>query len=226
MEEQIKITAIIPAYNEEARLPGTIAALRKFSFPLQIVVVDDGSTDRTVTIAKELADEVLVTGKNQGKGYAVDLAWRQVPGEILLFVDADLEDSAERLEALIPPLIENTADMTIAAFPPASKRGGFGLVKGLARNGIKCLTGQTFASPLSGQRGIRRTLLEAIGGFPKGWGIEAALTIDALRKGFRIQEVFIQLTHREMGRGFKGFMHRGEQLLQISQTLFKKWLEK
>lgn len=226
MNRPPQITAIIPAYNEAQRLPHTIQALRQIPYELTIAVVDDGSQDDTVSIAQKLADTVLVTGKNQGKGFAVNLGWQNVTGDIFLFVDADLEDSAKLLGDLIPPVLNGETDMAIAAFPPATKKGGFGLVKKFATSSIKHLTGKHFVSPLSGQRCIRKEVLERIGGFPKGWGLEVALTIDALRNGFRVQEVFIPLTHREMGRGIKGFIHRGKQLLHISKTFLIKWIRR
>ncbi len=223
MNNNDRITVIIPAFNEATRIGKTIQSLREIPYDLHIVVVNDGSTDETTSIARTYADDVIEMPRNGGKGKALNYAWRQLEGNLFLFVDADLEYSANLIEALLPPILDGNADMTIAAFPPALKKGGFGLVKGLATNGIRKMTGQHFHSPISGQRAIRREVLESIGGLSEGWGIEVALTIDALRKGFRVEEVMIALHHRETGRDLQGFIHRGKQFVQIANTLFSKW---
>lgn len=220
--EQDRVTVIIPAYNEETRIGNTIESLRKMTTRVAIVVVDDGSTDRTVQVAQQYADQVLQMPKNGGKGKALNFAWKQVDSDVFLFVDADLESTANLTEALLPPVLNHEAHMTIAAFPPAQRKGGFGFVKRLATNGILSMTGQYFQSPISGQRAIRKELLEKIGGLSEGWGIEVALTIDALRNGFKVKEVIIPLRHRETGRDLQGFIHRGKQFVQIWTTLSHK----
>lgn len=88
---------------------------------------------------------------------------------------------------------------------------------------MKKLANYQLQSPLSGQRAVRRAVLESCGGFEKGFGVEVALTITAARKGFRISEVDVPMTHRATGRGIAGFRHRGRQLKQILIVLFRMW---
>ncbi|MGZ4188645.1 MAG: glycosyltransferase family 2 protein, partial [Actinomycetota bacterium] len=107
--------------------------------------------------------------------------------------------------------------MTIAA-PPPDGPSGFGLVESTARAGIKALTGRTFGRPLSGQRALRRSLVERTG-IAGHFGVEVALTIDALRAGFRVREIPQTFTHARTGRDPAGFAHRARQGLDIVSVL-------
>ena len=100
---------------------------------------------------------------------------------------------------------------------------GFGMAKFVARGGIKLLTGKGFNSPLSGQRAVRRQVLENCGGFAQGFGCEIALTVCALRHGYKVVEVDVPMTHRATGRTLSGFIHRGRQFLAIIGELYRAW---
>lgn len=104
------ISIIIPAYNEEKRLPNTLLQVIRYlqggqwSFT-EILVVDDGSTDATVSVAKQLSGEfgdlrVLCNPGNRGKGYAVRHGMLECRGEWALFTDADLSAPIAELEKL------------------------------------------------------------------------------------------------------------------------------
>src|SRR5690606_2730003 len=116
-----------------------------------------------------------------------------------------LEQSAVHLAALIEPVAAGRTDMAIAVFAAPSQNGGFGIAKRVAQAGIYRLTGRRLAAPLSGQRAIRRELLQSIGRLPQGFGIEVGLTIDAARMGWCIAEVPLPLKHRELGKTMRGF---------------------
>ena len=148
---------------------------------------------------------------------------RASEGRILLLLDADLGRSACEVDKLLFPVLADEADMTIASFPiiPGAG-GGFGLAVGLARRGILRLTGQKLDSPLSGQRGLRREVLERVGGIAPGFGAEVALTIDAIRAGFRVMEVPTTMTHRVTGRDWKGIRHRARQFRDIARALVRR----
>lgn len=218
-----KIAAIIPAYNEEDRIRDTVHACCTMPEIDEVVVVDDGSTDNTAFIAYEEGAVVIQLENNSGKGAALNKAISETQADIFLLVDADLGDSAKETKLLLEPLQNGNADMSIAVMQaPAGHKGGFGFVKGLASWGIKKLTGSKVLAPISGQRAIRNKIIEDIGGFEKGFGVEVALTIDALRKGYRVVEVEIPLTHRLTDRSLAGFMHRGKQFKDIAVALWKR----
>lgn len=217
------ISVLIPAYNEADRIGATIQSMQKMLHDeeTELLVIDDGSKDETSLIAREWGASVITLPVNQGKGAAMNYGIKEARGDVFLFVDADLGESAILLSSLLEPIRVGDADMTIAHFPRPKLRGGFGIVKGLAHHGLYVCTGDRFYSPISGQRALRRQVLDEIGGFKPGWGMEVALTIDAHHQGFRIQEVPLELSHRETGRNLAGFVHRGQQCRDIFITLSK-----
>lgn len=222
------VTALIPAYNEEDNIGATIAAVRRISSVDEIVVVDDGSSDKTANEARAAgADKVISLERNKGKGAALEAGIHAASGDVLLFVDADLGESASHAFALVQAVLSDEADMAIAMLPAVqtksgSKSGGFGLVIRLARWGIRRLGGRAMKAPLSGQRALRR---EALGQSPRldrGFGIEVGLTIDALRAGYRVEEIPTPLTHRATGRDIKGFFHRGRQFVDVMLAILRR----
>ena len=136
-----------------------------------------------------------------------------------MFLDADLRQSASEAYKLLLPIINNTADVTIARFKPSDKPGGFGLVKALAAGGVKFFTGQKLTTALSGQRAFKRHVLENISPVPDGYSLEVGMLIDILTKGYRVVEVDVDMYHDVTGRNWHGFVHRGTQFLDILKIL-------
>lgn len=223
MVSAVKVSAVIPAYNEESRIGDTIRALRALKEVAEIVVADDGSADNTGSAAKNAgADVVLKLKENRGKGEALARGLGAAGGDIICLVDADLGETAAEFGLLLAPVLAGEADMTVGVLPRPQRKAGFGLVMGLAAWGIRFLTGYRPVSPLSGQRVITRQVFEQCG-FRSGFGIEVGLTIECLRRGFRLLEVPVRMKHRESGRNLAGFRHRGRQFVQVARTLWQAW---
>lgn len=217
-----EVGVIIPAFNEEDRIGNTVKALKGISCITNILVVDDGSTDQTADRAAREGAEVLRLFRNYGKGYALKRGIENQSGDILLFLDADLEDSAKEAFKLIKPLIESSADVTIARFPDNRDKGGFGLVRSLAAIGVRLLTGTCIKSVLSGQRGfLRRNMNIDYLNYPR-FGVEFGMTVDLLKSGAVIQEVDVKMQHRRTKRDVRGFAHRGRQFMDIMLVLLSK----
>jgi glucosyl-3-phosphoglycerate synthase len=220
----LSTAAVIPAHDEVATLAGTLDALQRAVGLSHIIVVDDGSRDKTAAIARRLGAEVLSAsppGKRGGKGQALRagvIHARQQAPEALLLADADLGASAARLAALLDALDEHHPAV-VAAFPPAAA-GGFGLVKNYSRHAIRRRTGYAPSEPLSGQRALLVTALEALHqGIAPGFGAEVGMTLDLLSAGIKPVEMPLPLTHRPTGRNLSGFVHRARQGLDISRAL-------
>ncbi|MEW5953042.1 MAG: glycosyltransferase family 2 protein [Bacillota bacterium] len=221
-----RISAIVPAYNEESRIGMTLGALKGLGLIDEIVVVDDASKDNTAGIARAHQVVVYTLPENCGKGGALTWGAARVSGDIIALLDADLGETAAEAEKLIRPVLAGEADMTIARFPPARRKGGFGLVKGLAGRGIKMLGGLEAHSPLSGQRAMTREVMERVLPFASGYGVEVGLTVRVARMGYRITEVPVNMTHNETGRDLKGFLHRGRQFWHVARELVTAALKK
>lgn len=210
-----EVTVLIPAFNEEEYIGNTIYGVRQSGDVKRIIVIDDGSTDNTAKVAAVSGAEVIRLPQNRGKGYALNHGLKGVESRIIAFIDADIGGGSYQLEKLVAPVIEDRVDMTIGVLPPASIRGGFGLVKGLARLLIYYYTGKKLNAGLSGQRVFKKEVLSQICPLPDGFAAEMAINIRTLKKGFRVMEIPVNMTHRETKRDLPGFIHRGRQFLHI-----------
>jgi dolichyl-phosphate beta-glucosyltransferase len=122
-EANFDLSIIIPSYNEEARLPGTLQRIAEYLPTLklrtEVLVVDDGSTDRTAAVAESFHGKltglrVLSNGTNRGKGYSVRHGMLEAQGDMVLFTDADLSAPIEEAEKLLRPL-NNGYDVAIGS---------------------------------------------------------------------------------------------------------------
>lgn len=220
------VTILVPAYNEAQNIEATIQAIKSTGKVDQIIVINDGSQDETSILARQTGVEVLDMVKNAGKGGALNHGLKFAKGEIIGLLDGDLGKTASEVEKLLLPVLDNKADMTIGKFPAAQRKGGFGLVTTLARKGIRWYTGLEVASPLSGQRVMRREVIDKIQFFESGFGVEVGLTIDVFRLGFRVKEIPVQMTHAETGRDLAGFLHRGRQFIDVAIVLAKRLVKR
>jgi hypothetical protein len=216
--ETLRAVAVVPARNEEESVALTVQALRSLALD-EVVVVDDGSADGTSVAALAAGATVLRIPGHAGKGGAVEGAIdRLPPADVWLFADADLGSSAEGLGSLLDVVRSGRADMAVAVFPPQSG-GGMGSVKRASAAAIRLLTRYRAEAPLSGQRALTAACLAAVRPLAGGFGMETAMTIDAVRAGFRVVEIPVPgLTHRATGRSIRGFVHRGRQGLQIARA--------
>ena len=216
---------IIAAKDEQDRIAATVEAAASLPGVDLVVVVDDGSADATGRLAEGSGAKVVRHSRNRGKGAAMEtgaaavrLLDRDVPRH-LLFLDADLGESAKQAGPLIEPVRSGTADMTIAIFSELVKFGGHGFVVRLSRDGIKRLTGWTAGQPLNGQRCLTRAAFDAGQPLAPGFGVETGLTIDLLRQGFEITEVEVPLSHRATGTDWRAQVHRGRQFRDVARAL-------
>lgn len=228
------VAAIIPAMDESARIGATVTAAKQIPGVDIVLVVDDGSADDTGVLARRAGAEVITHPKNKGKAAAMmtgafALRNREIsdadPGvepshRALLFIDGDLEDSAINTAPLAEPVLAGDADMTIAILPAQKRKGGgFGFVVGLAKKGIAELSGFAATQPLSGMRCLSREAFDAALPFAAGWGVEAAMTIDVVNAGLRVEEVECDLHHRVTGRDLKAQLHRAAQYRDVARAL-------
>jgi glycosyltransferase involved in cell wall biosynthesis len=148
----------------------------------QVIVVDDGSTDRTAAVAESRGVEVLRLPTNRGKGAAIEAGLKVARGEIIGLLDADLVGlRPEHIRALVWPVVSGHADMAIGLF------GGGRLSTDLA---------QKLAPILTGQRVVRRELLNLNNLSEARYGIEVMLHKHVKEIGARIVEVSLdEVTH-------------------------------
>lgn len=220
---------IIPAKDEAARIGTTVGAALSLPGVDLVVVVDDGSTDSTGRVARAAGARVIRHSRNRGKGAAMETGAEAVrlldppsAPRHLLFLDADLGETAAAATPLIEPVAAGEADMTIAVFRTRVKLAGHGLVVGLARDGIRRATGWTPTQPLNGQRCLTRAAFQAAQPLAHGFGVEVGLTIDLLRRGFRVVEVEVDMAHRATGADWRSQLHRARQFRDVARALLAR----
>jgi hypothetical protein len=232
-----RVVAIVATKDRADSIVATVSALLESAHIDEVVVVDDGSRDLTASVVREFAQRrereqrdgdanrvhVLRLPENVGKGGAVAAGVASCSdASVFVFIDADLGNTATIADELLEPVLHNEADMTIGVpTTAAGTRGGFGFVKNLAASGIQRACGFAAQAPLSGQRAIRREVLNRIS-LADRFGLETAMTIDARRADFRVLEVPVSFEHRHTGRRFAGFRHRAGQGLDIVRALWSR----
>ena len=214
-----QVTVVIPAYNEEKRIVQTLQAVKSLDGISRIIVVNDGSDDQTSFLARKEGVLVLDLDSNRGKGGAMNAALPLIETDIVAFLDGDLGESAAQAGKIIQPIMDGQTDLCIASFPPPTKKGGFGIVKGTAVWAIKKVGKMEVTAPLSGQRAMSREVLQAITPFHEAYGVELGMSLKALRMGYRIMEVPTTMKHNETGRDLKGFIHRGRQFIDVVKVI-------
>src|SRR5690606_17263786 len=106
-----------------ARISATLAALARLPLD-EMVVVDDASHDGTGHVARAARARVIVFAEHRGKGAAMEAGWQATDAEVILFADADLGSTAERLWPLVETVLAGEADLAIAAFRSGGRSAG------------------------------------------------------------------------------------------------------
>ena len=183
------VSVVIPAYNEEKTIAHVISVVKQVKQITQIIVVNDGSTDDTEKIVSNIDGVTLLNHKvNKGKGSAMKTGLREVTGQIVLFLDADLSQiNKHQVEAIIKPILDDSADITKTKFKREAGRVTELTAKPLLQFFFPELS---FEQPLSGQFAAIKSFLDKID-LEKDYGVDIGIVLDAEALGMRIQEVDI-----------------------------------
>ena len=222
-----RVAALIPAKDEARRIAATVRAARAIPGVDLVLVIDDGSEDDTQHVARAAGAVVVRHSHNRGRAVAIEtgaavVAMRDVPDRpprSLLFLAADLAESAVAVAPLVPPVLAGEVDMTVAMLTPHPTPGGRGIAIGSARRAISRLTGWSPAEPLSPLRCLTRDAFEAAVPLAHGSGIWPGMTIDLLRAGFRVLEVPCDLRHHPAGRSLRNQMLRAANYRDIELAI-------
>ena len=183
------VSVVIPAFNEQKNIEHVISVVKQVKQITQIIVVDDGSTDDTAKIVSNIEDVSLIRHKtNKGKGSAMKTGLKEVTGQIVLFLDADLSQiNKSQVEAIIKPILDDSADITKTKFKREAGRVTELTAKPLLQFFFPELS---FEQPLSGQFAAIKSFLDKID-LEKDYGVDIGIVLDAEALGMRIQEVDI-----------------------------------
>lgn len=225
-----KLLVTIPAYNEEETIGNVIIdikeAMNKSEYEYEIIVIDDGSTDNTREIAKKLSVNVISFAGNRGLVSAFNTGIRYASSrnaDIIVNIDGDGQHDPKDIRKLIPPILENKADMVIGSrFLGKYKHPSF--VKHFGNKTfsfiISKLTCQRISDAQSGFRAFTREVAESIE-IKKGFTYTQQMVMQAVYHKFKIVEVPIEVKSRKHGKSkvmknpFSFAYNAGGLLLQI-----------
>lgn len=212
--EGLRLSVVIPAFNEEETIREIIRRVRAVPIPKEIIVVDDGSTDATGELLKRMGEEgqvrVLHHDRNRGKGAALRTAFRHVTGDIVIVQDADLEYDPAQYRLLIQPIIEGAADVVygsrfLTVGPHRVLYFWHWVANRLLTTMSNMFTDLNLTDVETCYKVFRREVIEAIAPTLKQnrFGIDPELTAKVARRKHRIYELGIHYFGRTYQEGKK-----------------------
>ncbi len=216
-----EIAVVIPALNEERSIGHVLRAIPR-QFARLIIVVDNGSSDRTASLARAHGAQVLIEPhKGYGAACLAGMAALPQESEIVVFLDADYSDYPEEMDKIVAPILRNEADFVVGsrmviptartALTPHQRWGNW-----LATRLIRFLFGHRY-SDLGPFRAIRRNALESLQMSDRGYGWTVEMQIKAVRAGLRILEIPVSYRKRlgqsKISGTLTGTMRAGSRIL-------------
>lgn len=208
-----QLSVIIPCFNEQTTIGEIIKRVQASAPEAEIIVVDDGSTDGSRDILRQVTTEshpqvrVLLHDKNSGKGAALHTGFEAAQGEILLIQDADLEYDPRDYPALLRPILEGRAEVVYGSRFLGGPRKAMMFWHMVANKMLTLMTNVLYDTILSDmETGYKVFKAEVIKGIPlraRRFDFEPEVTAKMLKRKHRIYEVPISFDPREYEQGKK-----------------------
>ena len=204
------IALILPAYNEEKTIKDTILSFFKELPKANIVVIDNNSSDKTSLIVKEVFKEFDINGtllheNRQGKGNAVRLAFNKIDADVYIMADADMTYPANEVHKLISSILENNVDMcvgdrlSLGDYKKENSRAFHNFGNTLVQKLVNKLFKANITDIMSGYRAFSKKFVKNYPILVEGFELETDMTLHALDKRFKIEEVSISYKDRPEG---------------------------
>ena len=206
-----KLSVIVPVYDERNTVVEIVRRMRAVELPLdlEIVIVDDGSTDGTRDVLRQLADStvrVVMHDRNQGKGAAIRTGLGHVSGDLVLVQDADLEYDPEDWPKLLNPILRGKASVVYGSRFTGERRNML-FLHWMGNRFLSLVTNVLYNTTLSDMETcyklVDRALMDQLQLHADRFDIEPEITAKILRRGIRIYEVPISYAGREFDEGKK-----------------------
>lgn len=215
------ISVVFPTKNRAQYVRKSVRVAFKAKGVKEVIVVDGGSTDKTLEIAEKEGARVIVQSKltYPGKGVAMRDGAYLAEGDIVLYLDIDIRNiSPEFIEKLAEPIIKGEAEFVKGCFERAAGRVTELVAKPLLRMFYPELA--RFSQPLSGEiAGLREIFYKVE--FEEGWGVDVGLLIDLYRKGVKIVERHIGYKDHDM----KPLHALTDMAYQVAEAILKRAIE-
>jgi glycosyltransferase involved in cell wall biosynthesis len=199
-----RIAVLIPCYNEELTVAQVVADFKKHLPTARIIVFDNRSTDGTSARAWEAGAEVILSPR-KGKGFVVRQMFEIIEGDWFIMVDGDATYPASHAQMLLSEAIANGVDMMVGrrVTPKEELQKAYRPMHQLGNRLVCSLIGTTFGSPIddvfSGYRVFNCEFVKTVPLTAGGFEIEVEMTLQALSKGFRVEERDIPYGSRPEG---------------------------
>lgn len=208
-----KLSVVVPVYNERNTLPEIVRRVRTVDLPdgidREVIVVDDGSTDGTRDVLRQLGDStvrVVLHDRNQGKGAALRTGFALATGDYVLVQDADLEYDPNDWPKLLAPVLSGKARVVYGSRFTGERRNML-LPHWIGNRFLSLVTNVLYNTTLSDMETcyklVDRSLVEQFELRSNRFEIEPELTAKILKRGVRIYEVPISYSGREFSEGKK-----------------------
>lgn len=224
-----KIAVLIPCYNEEVTIGKVVDDFKRELPEADIYVYDNNSKDATFEIARDHGAIVRFEPR-QGKGNVVRSMFRDIDADYYVMVDGDDTYPAEAARALIEPLEAGRADMTVGdrlsngTYGEENDRAFHGFGNNLVRWLIKAIYGFAFDDVMTGYRAFNRAFVKTMPVLSSGFQIETELSIHAVDKRWRIEDVPIAYRDRPEGSYSKlSTFGDGAKVLRAIASLFREY---
>lgn len=233
MNDPIQLSIVIPAYNESARIPSTLASvvgcIRRRGWKAEVVVVNDGSTDSTAAVVRDFARtapevHLMENATNRGKGFSVRAGMLAAQGRIVMFTDADLSAPIEEAERLIAAI---DAGAQIAIGSRWLESGRQTHRQPLYRQFFgRCFNAVThmvmdlpFADTQCGFKAFTHEAAQAVFRLQtiERWGFDPEILFIALKLDLRVEEVAVSWAHDERSR--MSYLRDGMKMLEEIVTI-------
>jgi glycosyltransferase involved in cell wall biosynthesis len=221
----MRVAVLIPCYNEALTIAEVVRSFRVELPDASIYVFDNNSTDATATVAQQ-AGAIVMSERRQGKGYVVQTMFRKIDAEIYVMVDGDGTYPASSVHRLLELIVNGEADMVVGSRLHPASRSNFKAANLYGNKLIRWLLRLIFNTKLtdilSGYRAFNRSFVKGIPLFGGGFEVETEETIKALQRGYRVEEVPVNLEVRPKGSYSKiHFVRDGFLILNTMLSLFR-----
>jgi glycosyltransferase involved in cell wall biosynthesis len=220
--EEFSVSVIIPVFNEELTIGDIVArtrsTLEQFKLPYEVLVIDDGSVDRSAEISQASEAHVLREA-HEGKGHALRLGFERAKGDVIVTLDSDGSHQPEEIPLILRCMMENKVDFAIGsrffdtdvnnAKIPNVNRIGNRMFSDL----IQLFTGVKISDSQSGFRAIKSSVIKKMRLNSRGYEVESEMLVKALKMGVRVAEIPVSFEQRTVGKSKLDPLKDGTKIL-------------